>query len=58
MRMLDCRDVVSDCDMVYTGHDDDEVLRIATAHLRRSHRESAGDDEALRQRLLSSIVPL
>jgi predicted small metal-binding protein len=58
MRMLDCRDVVSDCDMVYTGLDDDEVVRFAAAHLRRSHREWTVDDELLRRRLLGSIVPL
>ncbi len=37
MKLLDCRDVLPDCDMIFTGLDDDEVLGHATRHAARSH---------------------
>lgn len=45
MKLLDCRDVLPDCDMIFTGIDDDEVIGYVTNHLRRSHGVEAAVPE-------------
>ena len=54
MKLLDCRGVVPDCDMIFTGADDDEVIRYAAAHAVRSHGFDTGPDG---EQLRAEIVP-
>ena len=42
MKLLDCRDVLPDCDMIFTGADDDEVIGDAARHAARSHGLDTG----------------
>lgn len=37
MKLLDCREVLPDCDLIFTGLDDDEVIGHAARHAMRSH---------------------
>jgi predicted small metal-binding protein len=57
MKMVDCQELLGDCDLIFTGADDDEVARYARAHAIRSH-DVAADDPAFHEQLRSAIVPL
>lgn len=55
MKMLDCHQLLMDCDVIFTGVDDDEVVRCARTHIVRSHDVST-DDASFHERLRNAIV--
>lgn len=56
MKLLDCRDVLPDCDMIFTGLDDDEVLGHAARHAARSHGYDGSSE--LTRSFRAHIVPM
>ena len=57
MKLLDCRDVLPDCAMIFTGADDDEVIGHAARHAARSHGLDTGAAEIVSV-FRRHIVPL